>query len=125
MTGLTLDTGALLAIERGGARMRALLARAVAAGIEIAVPAGALAQAWRGGPRQARLAMLLNDPSVEVAGLDDLTARAVGVVCGRSGHSDVVDVHVYLVAHQRDHTIVTSDPGDLRKIDPRVRLIEV
>lgn len=123
--GLTLDTGALLALERGERRVRALLQRAVENQITIAVPAGVVAQAWHGGPRQARVARLLGDPAVHVVALDDLAARAVGLLCGRSGHPDVVDVHVALVARGDDAAVVTSDPDDLRRVDPSLRLIVV
>ena len=57
--GLSLDTGALLALERGDSRVRALLRRASETGLPLSVPAGVVAQAWRGGPRQARVARLL------------------------------------------------------------------
>lgn len=124
-TGLTLDTGALLALERGDPRVRALLRRALEHDIALAVPAGVVAQSWRGGSRQARVARLLGDPAVEVPPLDDTTARAVGLLCGRSGHSDVVDVHVALHARDRDQTVVTSDPEDLHAIDPGLRLVVV
>jgi predicted nucleic acid-binding protein len=123
--GLTLDTGALLSLERGDPRMRALLRTASAHDIAIAVPAGAIAQAWRGGPRQARVARLLSDPGVSTPPLDELTARAVGLLCGRSGHSDVVDVQVALHAWLHSHHVVTSDPDDLRSIAPALRLIVV
>lgn len=123
--GLTLDTGAVLAVERGDARVRALLRRAVERGLPLAVPAGVVAQAWRGGPRQARIARLLADPAVEVPALDDLTARAVGLLCGRSGHRDVVDVHVALHARQHSHAVVTTDPNDLHAVDPSLPLIAV
>lgn len=125
VTGMTLDTGALLGLERGNPRVRALLQRAVENSLALSVPAGVVAQAWRGGPRQARVARLLGDPSVHVAVLDDVTARAVGLLCGRSGHADIVDVHVVLDARDRDHVAVTSDPDDLRRIDPELPLITV
>ena len=89
ISGLTLDTGALLALERGDVRTRTLLLRAKEEGVAMSVPAGVVAQAWRGGPRQAQVARLLNDPGVEVVPLDDLTARAVGVLCGRSGRLSI------------------------------------
>ena len=123
--GLTLDTGALLALERGDSRTRALLRRALEAGLPLSVPAGVVAQAWRGGPRQARVARLLADPSVYVAPLDDMTARAVGLLCGRSGHRDIVDVHVALLAEEQGHTVVTSDPEDLSAVHPSLPLITV
>jgi predicted nucleic acid-binding protein len=125
ITGLILDTGALIALERGDERMRALLRRALDHGIRIGVPTGVIAQAWRGGPRQARVARLLGDPGVDLLALDDVMARAVGLLCGRSGHADVVDVHVVLVARQRGDTVVTSDPDNLRRVDPGLALIAV
>ena len=123
--GLSLDTGALLALERGDSRVRALLRRASETGLPLSVPAGVVAQAWRGGPRQARIARLLADPSVHVAPLDDMTARAVGLLCGRSRHRDIVDVHVALLAQEQGHTVVTSDPEDLSVIHPGLPLITV
>jgi hypothetical protein len=119
---VTLDTGALLALERGEPKIRALLRRALADGLVLDVPAGVVVQAWRGGPRQARVARLLSDPAVRVPPLDDLTARAVGLLCGLSGHSDIVDVSVVFHAREHDHLVVTSDPGDLRSVDPGIRL---
>jgi predicted nucleic acid-binding protein len=123
--GLTLDTGALLALERGDPRLRAPLRRAVEHAIAIAVPAGAVAQAWRGGPRQARLAKLLADPDVDVPPLDELAARAVGLLCGRTGHRDVVDVHVALHARENGYAVVTSDPHDMHAVDRGLAVIEL
>ena len=123
--GLTLDTGPLLALERGDSRVRALLRRALETGLPLSIPAGVVAQAWRGGPRQARIARLLADPSVHVAPLDDMTARAIGLLCGRSGHRDIVDVHVALLAQEQGHTVVTSDPEDLSAVHPSLPLITV
>ncbi|MDO5093369.1 MAG: hypothetical protein Q4D79_08105 [Propionibacteriaceae bacterium] len=125
VTGLTLDTGALLALERGDSKVRALLRRAVESGIGLSVPAGVVAQSWRGGPRQARVARMLGDPAVYVPPLDEVTARAVGLLCGRTGHPDIVDVHVALHARDQNQTVVTSDPDDLRAIDPALSLVVV
>ena len=122
--GLTLDTGALIAIERGDGRMVALLDRLAArGGARFAVPAAALAQAWRGAPRQARLARFLALPEVEVVPLDEPAARAVGVLCGAAQTADVVDAAVVLCARERQHRVVTSDPDDLGRLDPTLGLI--
>ena len=123
--GLTLDTGALLAVERGNPRVRALLRRAIENQLPLHIPAGVVAQGWRGGSRQARMARLLTAREVQIVALDHLTARAVGVLCGMSGHSDVVDVHVVLHARDNNHCIVTSDPADLARVDPSITLIIV
>ena len=114
---ITFDTGALIAIELRSRRMQALLEEIDRRDWQVAVPAGAVAQAWRGGPRQARIAALLGDERTEVVPLDDPAARAVGLLCGRSGHADVVDVSVAVCAWQRNLHVVTSDPDDLRAVD--------
>lgn len=124
MSGATLDTGALIAIERGSRRMQALLDEAAVADAVLAVPAGVVGQAWRGQPRQARLARFLRQPNVDVVALDEPAARAAGVLCGRAATNDVVDASVVLCARQRQHDVVTSDPGDLRVLDPTLRFLE-
>ncbi|HEY5302846.1 MAG TPA: hypothetical protein VIJ86_02175 [Acidimicrobiales bacterium] len=50
---VTLDTGALVGIERGTRRMQALLDEAGVVGATFNIPAGVLAQAWRATQRQA------------------------------------------------------------------------
>lgn len=124
-SGLTLDAGALIALERGNARIRALLRATLDQGLPISVVAPVVAQAWRGGPRQTPIARLLSLPEIDVPALDVDTARAVGVLCARSGHSDVVDVHVVLHARLNDRWVVTSDPDDVRKVSPRTSVIEI
>ena len=42
----------------------------------------------------------------------------VGVLLGRLGGADVVDASVVVRAHMHDSTMVTSDAGDLRRLDP-------
>ena len=123
--GLTLDAGALIAIDRGDARVRALLAEAIRRGWELAVLPEVIARVWRGGPRQARLAAFLAAEDLRIPAYDALTARAVGVLCGSSGDADVVDAHVVLHAVAEGHAIVTSDPRDLETIDSEVVLIRV
>jgi hypothetical protein len=59
VTGLTLDTGALIALEVGSRSMALRVEQAMAASAELAIPAGVVAQALRGGARQVRIAKLL------------------------------------------------------------------
>lgn len=126
ITGLTLDTGALLALDDSGKsrRMQTLLDRARQRGGEICIPAGAVAQAWR-SPRQVRLARVLGSSDTNVAVMTLAVARAVGLLCAATGHDDVVDVHVTFCARQRHHAIITSDPGDIARIDPTVPWIRI
>ncbi len=125
MSGLTLDAGGLIAFERNDRRVVALIARSVDLAEPFAIPAGALAQVWRDGRAQVRLARLLASELAVVVPLDDATARAAGQLCGIRNSRDVVDASVVLCAHARDNAVVTSDPDDLRRLDPVIRLIAV
>ncbi len=116
-----LDAGALIAIERGDPRIRATL-RGPGAHI---IPAPVLAQVWRGGARQARLAKLLKDESTTVDELDEASAQAVGALLARSGSSDIVDASVVLSARRHHALVLTADADDLRRIDPQVALEEI
>jgi hypothetical protein len=122
VTGATLDSGALIAFERGSARMLALIERATDRRLTLSVPAGVVAQTWRGGVRQARLSRLLSAPISEIVPLDELAARAVGVLCARTGATDVVDASVVVCARERGHQVVSSDPNDLLAIDRRLHV---
>jgi hypothetical protein len=93
---LTLDAGALTAVESADRRVSTILRRATERGTRIIIPAGALAQVWRKGSRQVRLALLLDDPSVSVEIIDAEMAKACGELCGRHGTGDVVDASVVL-----------------------------
>jgi hypothetical protein len=112
--GVTYDTGALVAADRGErrqwARHRALLARREVP----TVPTPVLAQAWRGGSRQALLSRLLAGCDAEA--LDDARARAAGTLAARAGTSDIVDACVVEGALRRRDLIISSDPGDLTAI---------
>ena len=123
MPGATLDTGALVAIERGSPRMQALLDETAASGLQFAVPAGVVGQAWRASARQARLSRFLGLAQVTVVSLDEPAARAAGVPCGRSDTDDVIDASVVVCARVHGHAVVTSDVRDLGRLDPTLRLI--
>lgn len=122
--GLTLDTGALLALDHPSKAgiMQARLDEARRRGAAICVPAGVVAQAWR-GPRQVRMARLIKSSDVDIALMTLSVARTVGAICAATGHTDVVDVHVALCARERHHAVVTSDLDDIARVDPTLRLI--
>lgn len=122
MSGLVLDTGALIALERGKPYIRTLLAKTVDSGLPVIVPSGVLAQAWRGGPRQYLISrFLLTDDRIHIAALDRVEALLVGVKIGECRHPDVVDVHVALLAIRRDAMIATSDRDDILAVEPNLR----
>ncbi len=111
--GVTYDTGALIAAERGDRRLWALHRRALERGLLPTVPAGVLAQGWRGGP-QAEISRLLSGCRVE--DLDETRARSVGTACATAGTSDVVDASVVVGAAARHDLVVTGDDRDLTRL---------
>jgi hypothetical protein len=123
--GVTFDTGALIALDRGDKRIISLLSRLEWNRARVSIPAGVLAQAWRNGRQQARLARLLDNEQTEEVPIDWKVARAVGIACGQFGVADVVDVSVVICARQRGDAVVTSDPDDLLQIDPKLRVFTV
>jgi hypothetical protein len=114
MAGVTYDTGALLAAERNDRRMWALHAGFLSEEIVPVVPAPVLAEAWRGGSRQASLARLL--ALCEIEPMTERQAKDVGVLAGRAAHDEVVDVTVVEGAIRRRHAVVTSNATHIRKI---------
>ncbi len=125
MTAVVLDTGALVGFERNDRRVVAIVARALEHQDELLVPAGVVAQAWRDGSQQARLARLLRAPLCEVVALDDRQARAAGQLCGVATTTDVVDASVAVVARDRRARVITSDPDDLRRLDHRLEVVAI
>ncbi|GAB3038765.1 hypothetical protein GCM10011376_34090 [Nocardioides flavus (ex Wang et al. 2016)] len=123
--GFCLDAGALIALDRGQARVVHLLDRVIAAGGAVEIPTPVIAQVWRDGSRQARLARLLGASDVVLVDLDAEMARAVGVLCGAVGVADVVDGHVALHARRRDLAVLTSDPDDIALLDPTLAIVTV
>ena len=123
MNGVTFDAGALIALDRDDRRVIVLLARAAQIGGRITVPASALAQAIRRPSRQARLSRLLRQPNTDVRALDAADATQVGILLAATHTSDIADAHVVICARRNTEPIVTSDPDDLRRLDPRARVV--
>ncbi len=125
MNGLTLDTGALIALERGDRVVALLLQRAIAARVDVALPTTVIAQALRDPVRQVALNMLMQASATDIVDLDRPTAVAVGRMLAVSGTSDITDAHVAITATSRRHAIATSDARDLSALAPDCELIEV
>jgi predicted nucleic acid-binding protein len=123
--GVTLDTGALIALDRDDRRVVALLARAQETSARVTIPATALAQAVRNPARQARLARLVRQPETDVVALDRVDATGVGRLLAASGTADVVDAHVVLCARRTGQAVATSDPDGLHHLDPTLTLVTV
>lgn len=114
MAGVTYDTGALIAAERNDRRMWALHAGLLAEEVVPVVPAPVLAEAWRGGARQASLARLLAMCDVEEMSVKQ--AQDVGVLAGKADHDDIVDVTVVEGAARRGDAVVTANRSHIEKI---------
>jgi len=123
---IVLDAGALIAVERRSAQIQELLRAARSRAASIVIPTAVVAQVVREGGRQANLRRFLADSYLRFAALDYPMALEIGALLGRSGTADVVDACVVVCARRLDGCpVVTSDPGDLRKLDPGLPLITI
>lgn len=125
MSGLTLDAGGLIALDRDDRRVIVLLARAAETRERVTIPATALAQAIRHPERQVRLARLVRQPTTDVVDLDRVDATNVGRVLAASATADIVDAHVVVCARRAGQRVLTSDPDDLRALDAAVEVLTV
>jgi hypothetical protein len=125
MPGVTLDAGALIALERDDRRVLVLVARARETGAGVTIPATALAQVVRAPARQVRLARLVRQPTTDVVPLGRVDATSVGRLLAASGTTDIVDAHVVICARRAVQQVATSDPEDLRLLDPDLGVVRV
>lgn len=121
--GVTFDAGALIALDRDDRRVIVLLARAGQAGARITVPATVLAQAIRRPEGQARLIRLIRQPTTDVVPLDRVDATHIGRLLAVSGTADIADAHVVVCARRAAQRVITSDPDDLRRLDPHLDVV--
>ena len=114
MRSIVLDAGALIALDRGAPAVRGYVLLADRGHAALATSSAVVAQVWRGGNRQARLARLLASNLVTELALDAETSRRIGVLAAAApGARDVVDGHVAIIALDRDAVVLTSDPDDI------------
>ncbi len=109
---MILDAGVLISVDRSERSARTFLAAADRRGAVLRTTEPVVAQVWRNGGRQARLAMLLK--SVEVFPLDD--GRFVGTLLAASKNDDVVDAHLLAIALRLGDDVLTGDVDDLAAI---------
>jgi predicted nucleic acid-binding protein len=123
--GVTFDAGGLIGLDRDDRRVIVLLARAAEVKGRVTVPASALAQAIRRPERQARLARLIRQPTTDVIALDRVDATHIGRLLAASGTADITDAHVVVCARRSRQPVVTSDPDDLRRLNPDLEVVTV
>lgn len=125
--GFVLDTGALIALEKrsGQQRLTGIL-NGIGRDGRLVISAGSIAEAWRGSPRQVPLALLLRRPGTEVSEITTPTAKAIGTFLGYlPDGDDIVDAHVVMLARHHRMGVITSDPGDLRALDPGLPVLRI
>jgi predicted nucleic acid-binding protein len=113
VTALVLDAGALVALERGNRDVHNAILDALRIGNPVRTNANVIAQVWRNGARQARLAKALRRVTIEPITRED--GYRAGELMGATRTKDVVDATVALQARSGDR-VYTSDPGDLEKL---------
>jgi predicted nucleic acid-binding protein len=122
LSGVVLDTGALIAWERANRAVIGLVAEARRTKQTLTIPAGCVAQTWRDPRRQARPAALVKGSDVDVVAMDATEAQKVGLLLADAATSDIADGHVALCALRLDAAVVTSDPEDIRRLGPGLRI---
>jgi len=113
VSGVVLDAGALIALERDDRALWAVLKLAASKGTDVLVPSTAFAQVWRGTPAQAQLSKAMR--FCVIAAFDSVM-RAVGELCGRTRTTDICDAHVAIIAARGGGVLYTSDPQDMRRL---------
>jgi hypothetical protein len=108
-----LDAGAFLAVEKRDRRVRAILRVLQEKEVDLVTSAAVVAQVWRDGRRQARLAQLLD--GVAVRALAPTEDRRTGELLARTNAADVVDGHLSLCIAHGDQ-VLTSDRADIERL---------
>lgn len=114
---IVLDAGARIAGDRNDPAIVALVKAARKRRASILLPAGALAEVWRSGAKQANLARFLKAVD-DVVAMDIDAAKRAGELLGRSRlQVGPIDAHVSDVAiRNAPSLIVTSDRRDIESL---------
>lgn len=124
MTGITFDTGALIALENRRQRMREVFEVALRTARVMTVPADVVAEWWRG--RTDRRETIL--AAVKVEPLTERLAKVAGEARGQVHGATHVDAIVMASAALRGDVVFTSDIDDLERLRsrfPNVRVLRV
>jgi predicted nucleic acid-binding protein len=122
LTGITFDTGALIALERRRQRMKEIVERALAKDQPLTVPADVVGEWWR-GRTDLRDSIL---DSVDIEPLTETLAKRAGEAIAAVSGATLIDAVVMASAASRGDIVYSSDVEDLerlRKYFPSVRVL--
>jgi predicted nucleic acid-binding protein len=122
--GVTLDTGALIAIERRERRATHLVELARDQQALLAAPMAVVVEWWRGRTDDRERILEI----VHVEPLELPTAKAAGAALAAIPRATVVDAIVMAFAASRGDVVYTSDPDDLEDLRahfPSVRVLTI
>jgi len=124
VTGITFDTGALIALERRRQRIKEVVERALQRDQAITVPADVVAEWWQG--RTDLRDIILE--RVDIEPLTESLAKLAGEALGAVRGATLVDAIVMASAAARGDVVYSSDVEDLEKLRhyfPGVRVLAV
>lgn len=125
MARLILDSGAVIAVQRGNRLVDAHIATAAARGEDVVVPAVVVAECIRGGTADAPIHRLLHASHVPFLG--GRLAQAAGRLLAAAGMTAAVDALVVAEAIRGGPCVLlTTDPDDLGRLAagrPFIRIV--
>ena len=118
---ITLDTGALIALERGDLRMGRVFVHARTQCIPMFAPADAVAEWWRGRTdvREKVLRAMVVEP------LSARIAKSAGEALAAVKGATTIDAIVMATAALRGGVVYTSDFRDLERLGSHFRGVQV
>lgn len=122
--GITLDSGALIALERRKQRAVRLVDAALSASLVLTAPAAVIAEWWRGRTDARELILR----GVRIEPLDANLAKAAGEAIAAVVGATAIDAIVMASAARRGDIVLTSDFDDLERLRqyfPAARVLAV
>ena len=120
MRGLTLDAGALIALDRKEQRMARVWRAAHERDVPMTVSAVVVAEWWRG--QRGWRAILAG---VEVEPVDEALAKAAGEALAKVPKAHTVDALVMASAARRGDVVYTKDFEDLDRLQQHFQGVKV
>jgi predicted nucleic acid-binding protein len=123
--GFTLDTGALIALQRRKLRAWRFVELAQRDDLELRAPADVLAEFWRSTPVVRPLRTLIDDGVQWIDVTPNLAKRAGRALADAGTGPSAVDALVATVAAAFGDVVLTSDPDDFESLARHYRSLRV